>query len=71
MEFHLVVGFPCLEGVEVCLEGGLVVFGVDLSIEEAVVCKESDAGAWGEVGVDVVDVYEEEEGAEDSPLRNP
>ena len=70
VEFHFVVCFPCLECVQVFLEDGLVFFGADLSVEEAVVCKESNEGAGREVGADVVDVDEEEEGAEDSSLRN-
>ena len=48
----------------------MVFFGADLSVEEAVVCKESNEGAGREVGADVVDVDEEEEGAEDSSLWN-
>ena len=68
VEFHFVVCFPCLECVQVFLKDVLVFFGANLSVEEAVVCEESNEGARGEVGADVVYVDEEEEGAENGSL---
>ena len=52
------------------MKDGLVGGRGDLSVEEAVVCEESEGCAWGEIGADVVDVDEEEERAEDCALRD-
>ena len=68
VEFHFVYEFPGLEGIEVFLQDGRVLFASNSSIEEAIISEESDVGVFGEVMVDVVDIGQEQKGAKDCSL---
>ena len=68
VEFHFVYEFPGLEGIEVFLQDGRVLFGSNSSIEEAIITEESDVGVFGEVTVDIVYIGQEQKGAKDCSL---
>ena len=72
VKVHLPFGGPGMQGVQIALEGGGVVSGVYLSVYDAVISKEPDIGAESaDVCHDVVDIYQEEYGAQDRALRDP
>ena len=50
MEFHIVLDFPGLEGIQVFLEDFVVFVCFDSAVlvQEAVVCKEANNCTWGQ-----------------------
>ena len=48
MEFHLVLSFPGLEGIQVFLEDFVIFASFDSAVQEAVVCKEANNCTWGQ-----------------------
>ena len=68
MEFHFIYEFPGLEGIEVFLQDGRVLFSSNSSIEEAIITEESDVGVFGEVTVNIVYIGQEQKGAKDCSL---
>ena len=68
VEFHLVVRFPLLKYVQVPLKKKSVRVVSNGTVKKTVVSKETDFGARRESFMDVVNVDEKEEGAQDGAL---
>ena len=63
VKFHFPFLFPILEGVEVFLKGVRIFLGVNFSIEEGIVSKQSDLSTFGKTFGDIIDIHKEEQGA--------
>lgn len=59
MEFNFITRFPSLLGIFVLLEDKGVFEGFNFSIKEAIVCKQTNVRAWGEVLTYVININEE------------
>ena len=59
VKFHAVGSFPCLECVEVSLEDTGVFFCLNGTIEETIVCKQSDYCPFCQVFTSVVNIRQE------------
>ena len=59
VKFHAVGSFPCLECVEVSLEDTGVFYCLNGTIEEAIVCKQSDSCPFCQVFTNVVNIRQE------------
>ena len=64
VEFQFVFAFQGLEYMEVSLQYGRVLRCEDLSVEEAVISEKSDVCTWGELLIYVINVGQEQKGAE-------
>ena len=71
MKFHFIFGLPPLEGVQIFLKDGNVLFGFNYSIKEAIVSKKSDWRAWREIVCYVININKKKERSKDGTLWHP